>query len=207
MKGVMSKEDERVTKSRSLKIQMLREQGLTEGERQAASAALMRVNSEPLIRITNVVLSIDTEASYYEVQYCDLHGRPVTRLLPRELFLRPYKVIEELLRVDANPWERRFARKLAIAGATAILLAELELAPWSERRATRAFERIYRRARSATVTTDEAAKRLLGRFRSGGHEEGVNNQQTPSLDADVVFWLVIARAPFVEFLSSLLIMG
>jgi len=66
---------------------------------------------------------------------------------------------------NANPWETRFARKLAIAGATAILLAELEIVPWSKKRAARAFRRIYRKARAAVATPEEKAEKLIVRIR------------------------------------------
>jgi hypothetical protein len=66
---------------------------------------------------------------------------------------------------DVNPWERRFARKLAIAGASAILLSELGVAPWTEKRAIRAFRRLYRKARNAAATIDEIAERLTNRVR------------------------------------------
>jgi hypothetical protein len=66
---------------------------------------------------------------------------------------------------DENPWERRFARKLAIGAATAILLSELEIGPWSKGRAIRAFVHIYRKARAAVSTIEEAADRFRIRIR------------------------------------------
>jgi hypothetical protein len=61
----------------------------------------------------------------------------------------------ERVGADDNPWKTRFARKLAIAGATAMLLAELKIAPWSKKRARRAFVRLYEKARAAVTTVDE----------------------------------------------------
>jgi hypothetical protein len=63
------------------------------------------------------------------------------------------------------PWDARFARKIAIAGATAILLAELNIAPWSKKRAANAFRRIYRKARDAVTTPEEEAEKLIFRIR------------------------------------------
>jgi hypothetical protein len=62
---------------------------------------------------------------------------------------------------DGDPWERRFARKLAIAGAGAILLSRFGIGPWSEKRARRAFRRIYKRARLAVSDADEIATALI----------------------------------------------
>ena len=66
---------------------------------------------------------------------------------------------------DANPWERRFARKLAIAGVAAVLLSELGIAPWTKKRARRAFRRLYGKARKAAATVDEIAENVTGRIR------------------------------------------
>jgi uncharacterized protein (DUF927 family) len=66
---------------------------------------------------------------------------------------------------DINPWERRFARKLAIAGATAVLLSDLGIAPWTKRRAIRALRHLYRKTRSAVSTVDELAVRVTDRVR------------------------------------------
>jgi hypothetical protein len=66
---------------------------------------------------------------------------------------------------DTNPWERRFARKLAIAGATAVLLSELGIGPWTKDRARRAFRLLYRKARKAAATLDEIAEGLTTRIR------------------------------------------
>jgi hypothetical protein len=65
-------------------------------------------------------------------------------------------LIDKVIAND-NPWERRFARKLAIAGAAAILLSELNIGPWTEKRATRAFVRIYKKSRAAIRTVEESA--------------------------------------------------
>ncbi|HEX4407375.1 MAG TPA: DUF927 domain-containing protein [Xanthobacteraceae bacterium] len=67
---------------------------------------------------------------------------------------------------DSNPWERRFARKLALAAATAMELSSLHLVPWSEKRAKRAFLRMYRQARGAVATIDELADGTVARLRT-----------------------------------------
>ena len=77
------------------------------------------------------------------------------------------RIAELISKVEADdvPWERRFARKLAIAGATAVLLAELGIAPWSKIRAIRAFRRLYRKAREAVATVDEIAEYVISEVR------------------------------------------
>jgi hypothetical protein len=66
---------------------------------------------------------------------------------------------------DTDPWERRFAGKYGIDLAGAILLAEFGIAPWTIERAWSAITRMYRRARSANVSVDEATDALVRRLR------------------------------------------
>jgi hypothetical protein len=66
---------------------------------------------------------------------------------------------------DADPWERRFAGKCGIDLTGAILLAEFGIAPWTVERAWAAITRMYRRARTAIVSVDEATDALVRRLR------------------------------------------
>ena len=65
---------------------------------------------------------------------------------------------------DTDPWERRFAAKYGVALAGAILLSEFGIAPWTTKRAWSAITRMYRRARSAIVSVDEATDVLVQRL-------------------------------------------
>ncbi len=72
---------------------------------------------------------------------------------------------------ESTPWERRFAGKFGIVYAAAHLMAEYQIGPWSEKRATLALKRLYRRARSATVSPAEATDafvRRIGKLVSAG---------------------------------------
>jgi hypothetical protein len=71
----------------------------------------------------------------------------------------------EKVRADHDPWEQRFAAKFGIALAAAILMSEFGLAPWSKKRARNAIIAVYKKARAASVSTDEAADRLVHRLR------------------------------------------
>ena len=66
---------------------------------------------------------------------------------------------------DTDPWERRFAGRFGIDLTGAILLAEFEIAPWTVERAWSAITRMYRRARSAIVSVDEATDALINKLR------------------------------------------
>jgi putative DNA primase/helicase len=66
---------------------------------------------------------------------------------------------------DQDPWERRFAEKFGIVFAAAILLSEFGVGPWTKTRARIAITAIYKRARGASASVDEAATALVGRLR------------------------------------------
>jgi protein gp37 len=61
------KEDISVEKLR--KIEALRKAGSTEGERDAAAAALERVKSNFPLRITTTIIHVDKQEAFYEVQW------------------------------------------------------------------------------------------------------------------------------------------
>ena len=69
------------------------------------------------------------------------------------------------VRADRDPWERRFAEKFGIVFAAAILLSEFGIAPWTKRRAGKAITTIYKKARSTSVSIDEAADALVCKLR------------------------------------------
>jgi putative DNA primase/helicase len=66
---------------------------------------------------------------------------------------------------DRDPWERRFAEKFGIVFAAATLLSEFGVAPWTKKRARIAITAIYKRARGASASTDEAADALVTNLR------------------------------------------
>ena len=77
-------------------------------------------------------------------------------------------IVDEFVKrenADADPWERRFAGRFGIDLAAAILFAEFGIAPWTTERAWSAITRIYRHARSAIVSVDEATDALVRRLR------------------------------------------
>jgi hypothetical protein len=65
---------------------------------------------------------------------------------------------------DGSPWERRFGEKFGLAYAAAVLLAEFGVAPWTPDRAHRAIRNMYKKARRAAATVDEAATKLIRRL-------------------------------------------
>jgi hypothetical protein len=69
------------------------------------------------------------------------------------------------VRANRDPWERRFAEKFGIVFAAAMLLSEFGVAPWNEKRARIAITAIYRRARGASASADEAADALVSKLR------------------------------------------
>ena len=89
---------------------------------------------------------------------------PIRATLGERMNRRVAKLVEKV-GADTNPWERRLAHKLATAGATAVLLSELGIAPWTKKRAVRACVRLYRKARAATATVDEIAERVISTLR------------------------------------------
>jgi hypothetical protein len=66
---------------------------------------------------------------------------------------------------DTTPWERRFAEKFSLAYGAAVLLAEFGVAPWTPERAHQAISNMYKKARRAAATVDEAAEKLHVRLR------------------------------------------
>jgi hypothetical protein len=66
---------------------------------------------------------------------------------------------------DTDPWERRFAGKFGIVQAAAILMCEFGIAPWTEKRARKAITAVYKNARSASASVDEATDALVQRLR------------------------------------------
>ena len=71
----------------------------------------------------------------------------------------------EKMHAEQDPWERRFAEKFGIVFAAAILLSEFGVAPWTKRRARIAITAIYKRARGASASADEAADALVRKLR------------------------------------------
>jgi hypothetical protein len=69
------------------------------------------------------------------------------------------------MHADQDPWERRFAEKFGIVFAAAILLSEFGVAPWNKKRARIAITAIYKRARGASVSVDEAADAFVRKLR------------------------------------------
>jgi hypothetical protein len=70
-------------------------------------------------------------------------------------------------RVGANtdPWERRYAEKFGIVLAGAILMSDFGIGPWTRKRARMAISRLYKLARSITVSTNDATDTVLTRLR------------------------------------------
>ena len=83
------------------KIDALQKGGGTEGEREAAAAALDRVKTNLPLRITCTVINVDKAETFFEVEYRDIQGKVQVRKVPRELFQRSSKVVEVLLRAGA----------------------------------------------------------------------------------------------------------
>ncbi|MCX7307219.1 MAG: hypothetical protein NTZ72_04405 [Afipia sp.] len=92
------------------------------------------------------------------------------RMVPRrpELTSRITLIIDnfvEKMEANVDPWERRFAEKFGIVLAGAILMSEFGIGPWTRRRARKAIEALYGKARSATISTDDATDSLMLRLR------------------------------------------
>ncbi len=93
------------------------------------------------------------------------------KLVPQrgsKLARRIRRIIEKFVRrvgADVEPWERRFATKFGLILAGAILVAEFGVAPWTDKRAWRAITRIYRKARAAIVSVQDATDDLTRRLR------------------------------------------
>ncbi len=92
---------EKITKIKALAVG-----GSTTGERAAAQAALDRVRAtaegKAPIRITATVLNIDRNETFYELVYRDLDGKSRTKRIPKELFRKPTKVVDDLIKHYAD---------------------------------------------------------------------------------------------------------
>ena len=66
-----------------------------------AAAALERVKSHLPLQVTRTIINVDRQETFYEVQYRDIEGQQQKLNLPRELFQRPTKIVEQLLKVGA----------------------------------------------------------------------------------------------------------
>jgi hypothetical protein len=91
-------------------------------------------------------------------------------MVPRRarLVKRIQRIIDkfvERMRANTDPWERRFAEKFGIVLAGAILMSEFGIGPWTTKRARRAVARLYKLARSITVSVNQATDALLRHLR------------------------------------------
>lgn len=80
---------------------------------------------------------------------------------------RVRQVVDRFVRTvgaHRDPWEKRFASKFGIVFASAILLSEFGLAPWSKERAKQAMLTTYQSARASSISTDEATQFLIRRL-------------------------------------------
>jgi putative DNA primase/helicase len=77
----------------------------------------------------------------------------------------------ERVGADTDPWERRFAEKFGIILAAAVLLSEWKIGPWTRKRARRAIGRLYKVARSAVVSVEEATTALVGKLAHAAEKE------------------------------------
>jgi hypothetical protein len=94
------------------------------------------------------------------------------KLVPRRQELEPRvrRIVDNFvsdLGADSDPWERRFATKFGLALAAAILLTEFDIAPWTRKRARVAITAIYKRARTALVSPNEATDALISSTKPG----------------------------------------
>jgi Domain of unknown function (DUF927) len=128
---------EEISPEKLHKIEALRQHGQTKGEREAAGAAIERLKGPPPLQITCTIINVDQQATFYEVQYRDIEGQQRKMNLPRELFLRPTKVVEQLLKVGAAlPDDRPAADDIvnnAIKLKANATLRVTERAGWYER--------------------------------------------------------------------------
>ena len=83
------------------KIEALMAGGATPGERNAAQAALDRIDPKPTLTITATVIDIDREQTFYEVSFVDVEGRTRKIRVSREMFHKPSQVVAELMRAGA----------------------------------------------------------------------------------------------------------
>jgi Domain of unknown function (DUF927) len=80
------------------------------------------------------------------------------------LDVRIRKIVDKFVArvgADTDPWERRFATKYGLVLAGAILLSEFDIGPWSKKRARIAVTTIYRLARAACASNEEATTKLV----------------------------------------------
>jgi hypothetical protein len=85
-----------------------------------------------------------------------------------KLTRRVRRIIDKFVKrvgADTDPWERRFAQKFGIVLAAAILLSEFGIAPWTKKRARIATTVVYKKARAACVSVNEATDALIRHLR------------------------------------------
>jgi Domain of unknown function (DUF927) len=93
------------------KVEALKEQGATQGERLAATAALDRMRANLPVRITATVVDIDYGETFYDVAFDDIEGQNRTIRIRREIFQRPSQVVEQLVKAGADlPDDGKVAR-------------------------------------------------------------------------------------------------
>jgi Domain of unknown function (DUF927) len=118
------------------KIRALKDGGGTPGERSAAGAALERMKGTHPLHIARTIINVDTHETFYEIQYRDIEGQPRELNLPRELFQRPSKVVEQLLKVGAALADDQKAAieiiKSAVKTKADVILRVTERSGWYE---------------------------------------------------------------------------
>lgn len=104
----------------------------------------------------------------------DHHGvalKPYIKALLQEIDRVPEQVNAAIdaflndLKIGADPWERRFARKFALVSAGMLLASKYGVAPWTENHARRSVRKIYRTARKSVFTVQERAQELIETLR------------------------------------------
>lgn len=117
---------------------------------------------------------------------------------------RVRRIIDKFVKrvgADTNPWERRFAEKFGIVLAAAILLSEFGIGPWTKKRARNAIRRLYKKARAASVSVDEATDALISRLQkliaAGKRFPVIQKGDEPSADEIANAWGAIRNVPKV----------
>jgi hypothetical protein len=102
---------------------------------------------------------------------------------------------------DTDPWERRFAVKFGIVFAAAILLSEFGIGPWTKKRAYAAIKTVYKKARAACASVNEATDALIRRLgrlmRAGRRFPTVEKGKSLSKDRASQAWGAIRTMPQV----------
>lgn len=113
-------------------------------------------------------------ARQVEQTICENYGvampEYLRRLIPKKESLGPFvqRIIDKFVKrvgADTDPWERRFAEKFGLVLAGAILMSGYGIGPWTKKRARNAIAKIYKVARSTTISTHDATDKLLRRLR------------------------------------------